>query len=173
MVFSQPNVMAGQLSIRMDDLTVARAIHVIGVVFWIGGVGFVTTVLLPGVRRMKDPQERVSFFERIENRFAWQARVTTLLVGASGFYITAVWNLWDRFESATYWWMHAMVLVWMVFTLILFVAEPLFLHRWFLIKATEMPESTFRLIERLHWILLTISVLTVLGAVAGSHGMVF
>ena len=122
---------------------------------------------------MKDPQERVSFFERIEKRFAWQARVTTLLVGASGFYITAVWNLWGRFESATYWWMHAMVVVWVVFTLVLFVAEPLFLHRWFLVKATERPESTFRLIERLHWILLTISTLTVLGAVAGSHGMVF
>jgi hypothetical protein len=87
--------------------------------------------------------------------------------------MTAVWNLWDRVESASSWWMHAMVLVWVVFTLMLFVAEPLFLHRWFLIKATEMPESTFRLIERLHWILLTISVLTVLGAVAGSHGMVF
>ena len=122
---------------------------------------------------MKDPQERVSFFERIEKRFAWQARVTTLLVGASGFYITTAWNLWSRFESARYWWMHAMVLVWVVFTFMLFVAEPLFLHRWFLIKATEMPESTFRLIERLHWVLLTISVLTVLGAVAGSHGMVF
>ncbi len=121
---------------------------------------------------MKDPQERVSFFERIEKRFAWQARVTTLLVGASGFYITAAWNLWGRFESATYWWMHAMVLVWIVFTLMLFVAEPLFLHRWFLVKATERPESTFRLIERLHWILLTISTLTVLGAVAGSHGVV-
>ena len=121
---------------------------------------------------MKDPQERVSFFERIEKRFAWQARVTTLLVGASGFYITAGWNLWGRFESATYWWMHAMVLVWIVFTLMLFVAEPLFLHRWFLVKATERPESTFRLIERLHWILLTISTLTVLGAVAGSHGVV-
>jgi len=121
---------------------------------------------------MKDPQERVSFFERIEKRFAWQARVTTLLVGASGFYITAVWNLWGRFESASYWWMHAMVLVWMVFTLVLFVAEPLFLHRWFLVKARENPESTFRLIERMHWILLTISTVTVLGAVAGSHGMV-
>jgi len=122
---------------------------------------------------MKDPQERVSFFEQIEGRFAWQARATTLLVGASGFYITDVWNLWGRFESATYWWMHAMVVVWMVFTLILFVAEPLFLHRWFLAKATEKPESTFRLIERLHWVLLTVSTLTVLGAVAGSHGMVF
>ena len=122
---------------------------------------------------MKDPQERVSFFEHIEKRFAWQARVTTLLVGASGFYITAVWDVWGRFGSATYWLMHAMVFVWMVFTLMLFVAEPLFLHRWFLIKATEKPESTFRLIERLHWILLAISTLAILGAVAGSHGWVF
>ncbi len=157
----------------MDDLTVARAIHVVGVVLWIGGVAFVTTVLLPGILCMKDPQERVSFFERIENRFAWQARVTTLLVGVSGFYITSVLNLWSRFESATYWWMHAMVFVWIVFTLVLFVAEPLFLHRWFLARATEKPESTFRLIRRMHWILLIISALTVLGAVAGSHGMVF
>ena len=157
----------------MDDVTIARALHVIGVVLWIGGVGFVTTVLLPAVRRIKDPHERVSFFERIEGKFAWQARVTTLLVGASGFYITAVWDLWSRFESAAYWWMHAMVLVWVVFTVMLFIAEPLFLHRWFLVKALVEPEGTFRLIERLHWILLTISALTVVGAVAGSHGMVF
>ena len=69
--------------------------------------------------------------------------------------------------------MHAMVFVWIVFTVMLFVAEPLFLHRWFITKATEDPERTFLLIERLHRILLAISILTVLGAVAGSHGMVF
>jgi hypothetical protein len=66
--------------------------------------------------------------------------------------------------------MHAMVAVWLLFTLMLFVAEPLFLHRWFLEAATRHPERTFRRIERLHWVLLTISLLTVLGAVAGSHG---
>ena len=157
----------------MDKLTIARAIHVVGVVFWIGGVAFVTTVLLPGVRRIKDPQDRVSFFERIERNFAWQARVTTLLVGVSGFYITAVWDLWGRFESPGYWWMHAMVIVWIIFTAMLFVAEPLFLHRWVITKATKEPESTFLLIERLHRILLAVSTLTVFGAVAGSHGMVF
>jgi len=157
----------------MDDLTVARAIHVVGVVFWIGGVAFVTTTLLPGIRRMNDPKDRVAFFERIEKNFAWQARITTLLVGASGFYITAVWDLWSRFESFGYWWMHAMVIVWIVFTVVLFVAEPFFLHRWFITKATQKPESTFLLIERLHRVLLAISVLTLLGAVAGSHGVVF
>ena len=156
----------------MDDVVVARALHVVGVVLWIGGVGFVTTVLLPTIRRAKSQKERVSLFERIEGRFAWQARATTLLVGASGFYITSVWDLWSRFQSISYWWMHAMVLVWLVFTVMLFIVEPLFLHRWFLRSAKERPESTFRLIERLHWVLLAISLVTVLGAVIGSHGMV-
>ena len=115
----------------------------------------------------------LSFFERIEMNFAWQARLTTLLVGASGFYITAALDLWGRFDTFGYWWMHAMVFVWVIFTVMLFVAEPLFLHRWFINKATEEPERTFLLIERLHRVLLAISLLTVLGAVAGSHGMVF
>jgi len=153
-----------------DDASIARALHVFGVVLWIGGVGFVTTVLLPAVRRMKDEPERVAFFETIEGRFAWQARGTTLLVGASGFYLAHAWDLWDRFAQPAYWWMHAMVFVWAVFTAMLFVAEPLFLHRWFLARAARKPAETFRLIQVMHWVLLTISLVAVLGAVAGSHG---
>ena len=57
-----------------------------------------------------------------------------------------------------------------VTTEMLFVAEPLFLHRWFLDRARRKPAETFALIHRLHWVLLVISLVTVLGAVAGSHG---
>jgi uncharacterized membrane protein len=35
----------------MNDLAIARAIHVLAVVVWIGGVTMVTTVILPVVRR--------------------------------------------------------------------------------------------------------------------------
>ena len=154
----------------MDDDAIARALHVLGVVLWIGGVAFVTTVLLPAVRRMKDPADRVAFFERVERTFAWQARGTTLLVGATGFYLTYAWDLWDRFSEPSFWWMHAMVIVWAVFTVMLFVAEPLFLHDWFLERAERKPDETFALIERLHRILLAVSLITVLGAVLGSHG---
>lgn len=157
----------------MDKAIIARALHVLGVVLWIGGVAFVTTVLLPAVRRMRTPEERVEFFERIEGSFAWQARVTTLLVGATGFYLVQAWELWPRFASPSWWWMHAMVLTWGLFTFMLFVAEPLFLHRKFLESARSDPERTFRRIERLHWVLLTVSLVTVLGAVAGSHGWLF
>jgi hypothetical protein len=37
----------------------------------------------------------------------------------------------------------------------LFVWEPLWLHRRFLAHARRWPERTFTLIQRLHWILLT------------------
>ena len=66
--------------------------------------------------------------------------------------------------------MHAMVGVWLLFSLILFIAEPVFLRRWFLARGKAAPDSTFRLIQWLHWVLLSLSILTILGAVAGSHG---
>jgi uncharacterized membrane protein len=154
----------------MNDLALARVLHVLGVVLWIGGVAMVTTVLLPAVRRLKAPEERVAFFETIERGFARQARVTTLVTGASGLYLVYRLNLWERFVHIEYWWMHAMALVWVLFTLMLFFLEPLFLHRWSMDRARRAPETTFAIISRLHWALLGASLLTVAGAVAGSHG---
>ena len=87
----------------MDDLTLARALHVLAVVLWIGGVVFVTTVLLPAVRDLHAPAERVIFFETVERRFGRQAHVTTVLAGLSGFYMVVRLGLWDRFLSVGYW----------------------------------------------------------------------
>jgi uncharacterized membrane protein len=157
----------------MTDIAIALALHVLAIVLWIGGVAMVTTVLLPAVRRFKTSEERVSFFERVERRFAWQARGTTLLAGASGFYMVDRLELWTAFGSAAYWWLDAMVLVWGIFTFMLFIAEPLFLDRWFHERARHAPDATFRLIYRLHWVLLSLSLITVIGAVAGSHGLSF
>ena len=154
----------------MEGAVIARVLHVFGVVLWIGGVAFVTAVLLPAVRRSVDPAIRVEFFERVEAGFARQARVTTLLTGLSGFYLVHTLGAWPRFADPHYWWMHAMVLVWGVFTLMLFVLEPLWLHRWFQVRAQQDPDGTFSIIARMHWVLLAVSVITIAGAVAGSHG---
>ncbi|MDP6830403.1 MAG: hypothetical protein QF512_05515 [Alphaproteobacteria bacterium] len=154
----------------MDDLVLARVVHVVAVVLWIGGVAFVTTVLLPGMKKTGAPAERVSMFERMEGGFAWQARLTTLLTGASGFYMLYVLDAWERYGDPAYWWLHAMSAIWLIFTLMLFVLEPLVLHKWFERRAREQPESTLALIQRLHWVLLTASLITVAGAVVGVHG---
>ena len=154
----------------MNDFAFARILHVLGVVLWIGGVAMVTTVLLPAVRNMKSAPERLEFFERIEARFARQARATTLITGLSGFYMVYRIDAWDRFLTIQFWWMHAMVLVWLIFTLMLFVLEPLVLHRRLRERARRDPERTFALVQRMHWALLLASLLAVAGAVAGSHG---
>lgn len=108
-----------------------QSLYVLCVVLWIGGVTFVTTVLLPSIRQLKTPAERVDFFETIEGRFAWQARVTTLLVGITGFYLAYLRHLWPRFNDASCWWMHLMIGIRVLISVMLFVAAPIFLHRWF------------------------------------------
>ncbi|MGE0626234.1 MAG: hypothetical protein AB7O43_00305 [Hyphomicrobiaceae bacterium] len=157
----------------MDDVTVARALHVLAVVHWIGGVSMVTLVLLPGLSRAVPAADRLALFEMIEGRFAFQARISTLIAGASGFWMTYRLAAWERFSDPGFWWMHAMVLVWAIFTFVLFVAEPLFLHRWFHMRASRDPEGTFRLVFRGHCILLTLSLVTVAAAVLGAHGALY
>lgn len=149
---------------------IARALHVIAVVFWIGGVAMVTTVLLPAVQaRRRD--DALAVFNSLERRFAAQSRWTTLLAGATGFYLAYSMNVWSRFADIRYWWMHAMVGVWALFTLMLFVLEPLVLHRWFARRAARDSAGTMRRIALMHWVLLTLSLVTIAGAVAGSHGL--
>lgn len=154
----------------MDTEIATRVLHVLGVVLWIGGVAFVTTVLLRALRDGVAPEEAVRTFERIERGFARQSRVTTLVVGASGFHLVYRYDLWWRFSHPEYWWMHAMVALWALFTMVLFVLEPLFLHRWFMARGARAPQSAFRLVLGFHWVLLVLSLATVAGAVAGSHG---
>ena len=157
----------------MEAWGLARALHVLGVVLWIGGVAMVTTVLLPAVRRLHAEGHSADLVERVEHRFSFQAKWTTLLVGATGFYLTAALGLWPRFAELRYWWMTAMVVVWALFTLILFVLEPLFLHRWFAERVRRDGAAALRLAERLHWVLLAASLATIAGTVAGAHGALF
>ena len=65
----------------MDDAAFARAIHELSVVLWVGGVGFVTTVLMPVIHHTRPPQERLATFQLFGNFFAWQARIATVDIG--------------------------------------------------------------------------------------------
>jgi len=131
----------------MTDIVVTRVLHVLAVVLWIGGVGMVTTILLPAIRRSYPPAERFIVFHSLEARFARQARITTAVAGASGFYMAWRLDAWDRFRMPAFWWMHAMVLTWIIFTLMLFVIEPLLLETLLSRRAATDPEATYRIVE--------------------------
>lgn len=153
----------------IDDFTLARVVHVFAVMLWIGGVAFVTTVAMPAIRRDQPAEKRLAAFERLEGGFAPQARIWVLLAGASGFWMTSRAALWSRFASAQFWWMHAMLAVWTAFALMLFVFEPLFVHRR--MRNSVTPEADFRRMEWMHRLLLAASLTATVGAVGGAHGL--
>jgi len=152
----------------MDDLIIARIVHVVAVLFWIGGVAFVTTVVMPSIRKGFLSEDKRAAFHGIEGRFAWQARIWVALAGASGFWMVYRAGLWTRYADPHFWWMHAMLLVWLLFATMLFVVEPLFLHRR---MANSSRSPDFRWIERMHWLLLILSLIAMVGAIGGSHGL--
>jgi hypothetical protein len=86
------------------------------------------------------------------------------------------WRLdaWSRFADRAYWWMDAMVLLWLVFAAMLYVAEPLVLHRRIEREIAEGRSAVlFDRMERFHRVMLGLSLITVLGAVGGAHGLFF
>lgn len=149
------------------DLALARALHVLAVLHWIGGLGFVTLVVLAG----REPAETIlARFLAVERRFAPQARIAVLLAGASGLWLVYRLDLWWRFAEPGFWWMHAMVGVWLLFVLALFVAEPLVLHAWFERLLAREPARALARARRFHRLLLFASPVTVAGTVAAVHG---
>ena len=152
-----------------SDFILARVLHVIAVIIWIGGVAFVTTVLIPAIRKTQSPENRLQIFEILESKFSFQAKFTTLLAGVTGFYMLHIMNGWSSMQ----WWIYLMVFVWAIFTAVLFIFEPLFLHKWFRKQATINSEKSFLVLQIMHIILLIISLLAVFGGVAGVHGLLF
>ena len=150
-------------------LVIARALHVLAVVLWIGGVAFVATVLIPAIRKNQTTEDKLRLFEMLESKFSFQAKVTTLITGVSGFYMLYAMNLWSTMQ----WWIHMMLFIWLVFTLVLFVFEPLFLHKWFHQQALKSSDRAFYYLQQMHTILLIISLAVVFAGVAGAHGLFY
>lgn len=67
----------------MDELAIARMIHILAIVCWTGGFAFVTTLIIPTVQRLP-AGERLTAFHRVKGRFAPQARIWVVPAGASG-----------------------------------------------------------------------------------------
>lgn len=151
-----------------NDYAIARALHVLAIVLWVGGVAFVTTVLIPGIRRRFAPAEQYALFEDIEHRFGAQARIWVLLALAS-----ALWMLWRSdgwHRLADTGWLQLMLAAWLPFLLMLFVLEPLIVHRWLQQRARRDPSGTMAILQWLHNGLLALTLAAVVAGVVGAHG---
>ena len=154
----------------IDDLALARAIHVLALVHWIGGLAVVTTIVLPHVRALPAAQDAVAAFEGFERRFAAQVRISILLVGLSGVYMLAKLDAWDRFRYAAFWWLDLMVAIWALFALMVYALEPLVLHRRFREFALHDKNRAFAAASGFHAVALLISAFAIVAGVLGAHG---
>lgn len=152
-------------------LAIMLALHVVGVVLWIGGVGMATMVVLPAARASRPPTDGIRLFKIVEHRFAPLARWLVALVGLTGIVMLWQLDLWSGFQSAAFWWLHAMVLVWLIFATLLFVVEPLGVRRQPAPVDEQAAAQRLRRLQRVHTVLLIVSLLTIAGAVAGARGV--
>ncbi len=143
----------------MALFNVLLAIHVLSVVWWIGGVFTVTTSLLPLFNRLPAP-DRIQRIREFEHRFANQARIAVLLAGITGFWMYAL----VPGSFAHSWWVGLMMLVWVLFALMLFVAEPL--HLPAKVGVIQNPRKFLAI----HAVLLVLALGAIVGGVIGSRG---
>ena len=143
----------------MALFNILLAIHVLSVVWWIGGVFTVTTSLLPLFNRLP-ADDRVQWIKRFEECFANQARIAILLAGISGFWMYALLPG----EITHTWWIGLMLLVWVLFAIMLFVAEPL--HLPVQLGVIRSPRKFLVL----HAVLLALALATIACGVIGARG---
>lgn len=152
----------------MTGLGVAIGLHLLGVLWWVGGLAFVTLVFLPLARAGKLGDTQLAF-QTIEARFAPQVKTALLVVLLSGLYMLWRLDAWSWFANPHTWWLPAMVLYWLWFALMLFVLGPIGLLKR-IMKGTGDPDMAWQRLHRVHGVLLVIGLIIVAAAAAGSHG---
>jgi hypothetical protein len=81
-------------------------------------------------------------------------------------------GLWRALDNPRLWWLDAMLALWAVFFLMLFVLGPTGVLKRIMSGSLDrdLPLRLARM-HRLHAVLLVLALITIGGAVAGSHGL--
>lgn len=161
------------MSLGLDSVdlpAVVRAVHVLAVFYWMGGIVFVTLILQPAIRRYAPPRERRKLYKAMHDPFGETIRWAILLVGLTGYYLLDHSDMWWLFRDPHYWYLHAMVLVWCVEAFFRFAYGPFYMH----IKNERMsqsdPEKVFDGIVFRHRLVTALALPTMFAAVMGAHG---
>ncbi len=148
---------------------ILTAIHVIGVVIWIGGVAFVTMIVFPMIMRMEGSIEKMIFFQGVEHRFASIAKISVGLVGVTGAWLLYLTGQWRILFTCAGIGPALMVIVWTMYVFVLRFEARLFK----LIFRKEAQRDTSKVFARLsafHWVVLGLSLLAVAVGVWAGHG---
>ena len=145
------------------------AVHVLGVVLWIGGVAFVTMIVFPMIMRMEDSFEKVLFFQGIEHSFARIAKGAVAVVGLTGGWLLYATGEWRVLFSMAGIGPTLMLLVWTFYLFVLLFEGKIF-RMIFGGSAAQDAAKIFTLLSRFHWVVLGVSLLAAGVGVWAGHG---
>lgn len=144
------------------------ALHVVTIVLWIGGVAFVTVIILPMLVTMEDSLEKVMLFQRVENKFARQARFYAWIAGVTGVILLYLTGEYKTLFSINGIGVTVMLIVWLIYTFIL-----TFEKRIFKVLFSQKELDTAKIFRRLnifHWFVLALSLAAIFIGVLSGHG---
>jgi uncharacterized membrane protein len=150
-------------------VSILTAVHVLGVVVWIGGVAFVTMIVFPMITRMENSLEKVLFFQGMEHRFARIAKSSVVVVGLTGGWLLYLTGEWHILFSIAGMGPTLMLIVWTFYLFVLLFEGKIF-KMIFGGKAQQNTDKVFSLLSRFHWVVLGLSLLTVGVGVWTGHG---
>ena len=154
--------------------TLIHIIHLLTVIIWIGGLSFITIIVIPMLISWDDPLQKVLTFQRIEHRFAPVARIYNIITGVTGFVMVYLTGWYKLYHTAKGLPLLIMTLIWLVWFVMLFGLEPLIVKKMLdrMIKSgVKMEiEAVFARMNKMHWVLLTISLVASVAGIVFAHG---
>ena len=149
-------------------LTVLLIIHVIGVIIWIGGVAFVTMVIFPLMYRTEGSLEKALLFQGVEHRFAGIVRWLIAIVGGTGFYLLFAKYGFSILSTRRGIGILIMIFAWTFYTAVILSEKKVFGKIFANPEKIDM-DKALRLINAMHWVLLTVSFSAVAGGIWFAH----
>lgn len=136
--------------------TFLLVIHVIGVIAWIGGVTFVTTVVFPMMYRTEGSLEKALLFQGVEHRFVAIVRWLIGIVGATGLYLLVARFGLDVLATPRGMGIVIMLFAWSFYTTVLLSERNIFAKIFADPEKLDMNKA-LRMINVMHWVLLSVS----------------
>ena len=153
--------------------TLIHIIHLLTVIIWIGGLSFITIIVIPMLIRWDDPLQKAITFQSIEHRFAPIARVYNIITGVTGFVMVYLTGWHKLYFTARGLPLLIMTIIWLIWFVMLFGLEPLIVKKMLdrMVKSgVKMEiEAVFTRMNTMHWVLLTISLAASVAGIVFAH----
>lgn len=140
-------------------MDVVLIIHVLSVVFWIGGVGFATMVIFLAIQGIEDPIARVQTFLGIEKRFQRFAKGYVITAGVTGIMLFFRRGGFEAFSDGSALMLGFKIFVLLTFLALLFGAEKRLMK--ILVSQQTAPDNAFIRMSVFHWFMLSLSIVAI------------